>query len=283
MNPSQNDAFGSLSNGQGGGVQAGGISGGVNNDSGGKVYSQMPIGSVSTGGPIVIKNGSEKKSKLWVVVPVVILLFVVVIGVIIAVSKNKNNENDVMDNFNKMANFILYGENKSDDIGEYNKSKNYYFSDEATIYGNNKQYFEEVENYYKDFMRDISDKYSAASDLGDIISFFSAYSKFNVPTVDVLSEGYNKNGTGIFDEYLVKKNQIFDYSNKISSEYMVLFDSFLNESLFLFESGSDNLAPLSFAYRRIALFLLSKSSMAESLCFELKNLLNNVEDNNGSV
>lgn len=59
MDPSQNDSFGSFSNGQGG-------------------YVGQP--GVYSAGPVVLDNGGRKKSKKWAVVLIVFLVFVAVAG-----------------------------------------------------------------------------------------------------------------------------------------------------------------------------------------------------------
>lgn len=114
MDPSQNDSFGSFSNGQGGSMQAGGYVGGSNNTgmNGQQIISPMPV---STGGPVTLNNGdSGRKSRKWVVVLIVVLFLAVVAAGVFAVWKSMPNNKDANDdNANISLAEIYY--NGSDD------------------------------------------------------------------------------------------------------------------------------------------------------------------------
>ena len=140
MDPTQDDAFGSLSNGQGGGVQASGVSGGVNPGGtssgiansgatipdmapvsrpvsgysgragyipGRQVYSRAPIGG-PTGTPVVLNNG--KKSRKWMWVLIMVLILGIMVGGMSAILFLGNNSNK--------EKLISVLESSSDDIRE---------------------------------------------------------------------------------------------------------------------------------------------------------------------
>lgn len=96
MDPTQNDAFGSFSSGQGGGAgQTGGYVGAPNNveTNGQQIISPMPT---SIGGPIVLNNDGEgKKSRKWVIIAVALLVLgMVVAGVLVALNLRKYSNNE---------------------------------------------------------------------------------------------------------------------------------------------------------------------------------------------
>lgn len=102
MNPSQNDSFGSFSNGQGG---FGGYS------TGGQIFSPAP-GAVSSGGDIVVGG---RKSRKWLVVLIVVLLFAAVAGGVFAVWKSgiiSGGGNTT----NRFVNYLLYDIDSSGEV-----------------------------------------------------------------------------------------------------------------------------------------------------------------------
>lgn len=143
MDPTQNDSFDSFSNGQGGGVQAGGVSG------------------VTTGGPIVLNNGGGKSNK-WVWVIVIVLAIVAVGGGVFAVWKsgvfggggNSIDQKAVKDAFGKYRNLLING---TEDVGEKeqeNEVKIWAF-DNLVLGGvytiKEGEYLKSIKKYYDEF------------------------------------------------------------------------------------------------------------------------------------
>ena len=107
MNPSQNDSFGSFSNGQGGGAQAGGYSGEISSGGGisGGQNSVMPMGSGMASGPVVLNGGGGRRSKKWVVILVALLFLGVAVGVVLSLSRMGGGEKGLV---NKYINLLAY-------------------------------------------------------------------------------------------------------------------------------------------------------------------------------
>ncbi len=126
MNPSQNDSFGSFSNGQGGDLGRPGVG------TDGQGFSAVPMnnGVVTSGpvvsgpvtnssiasGPVVLDSNGGRKSRKWVVILIILLLFVVVAGGVFAVWKSGVLGNDDSSLVYEYVNLLISGKDSKEKV-----------------------------------------------------------------------------------------------------------------------------------------------------------------------
>ena len=108
MDPSQNDSFGSFSNGQGGGGQPG--------------FSSMPMGGLpGAGGTIALGNGGKKSRRwVWGVVAGLVVVVIAILCIVLVMQKPNNgvkiDKEVAASAFEKYKNLLITG---TEDSGEF--------------------------------------------------------------------------------------------------------------------------------------------------------------------
>lgn len=210
MDPSNNDSFGSVgvSGGTGGASGGGVIASG--SDSGAAMPTGVPAG-ISSGGPVVIGDGmQEKKGKKWIWAVILGTVFVVIlVGGYFLISSltskqggNSNNKGDSKAEFNKYANYVLYGKDSEASINYGSADSVAYFS---TISGDAlAKYVENANAKYWSFDKAYYDN-SGKENLEYLKAYFQDFASISPLKENDIIEKYVSGGKTLVEKMIAEK------------------------------------------------------------------------------
>ena len=226
MDSSNSDSFGSfgVSGGAGGASGSGVIASG--SDSGAAMPTGVPVG-ISSGGPVAIGGGmQEKKGKKWIAAVVLFVVFAVaLVGGYFLVSyllPRQDNGDVVVDKgnskieFNRYANYILYGKDSDADINYDDANLVAYFSKisgEALV-----EYVENANAKFWSFDKVYYDN-SGKEDLGYLKAYFQDFASINPLSEKDIIEKYALGGRTLVERTIAER-YVLDGADANLAEYL---------------------------------------------------------------
>lgn len=202
----------------------GGMAGGGFSQFGGGMSSapQNFVPTISSG-PGDINIGGEKKSRKWLVIVVIVLLLAAVVGGVFALWKSGafgggsgssgsgggGQVSNTQTAFNKYANYLLEGQESTNEITYFNVTDTYYIDENY----NNTEYLDRLLSLRNDFVASASANDGLAfSSIDDEVELLKTYSAGSAIDLNTLSERYASGGadaakTYIKDAYLVSEDE----------------------------------------------------------------------------
>ena len=207
MNPTQNDGFGNF------GAPAGGFSGG---------NPQVNGGSIMTGG-LAQKSGHKK----WWVFLVVILVLAMIGGGVFALWKSgvfgggtiAGNEKTIDEAFNEFANYLLYGEESTNEVEDFDVLDTYYIDEnDGDI-----EYLDQLLVLFENFRRiaNSGDEFKISA-IDEEIEFLKEYRSDYVINIDDLFNFYVKDGTEGAKNYIDNIGTLIGDTNYYLNTYFAL-------------------------------------------------------------
>lgn len=196
-------------------------------------YSGAPMNTGGAGGTGGAGTGDiilapEKKSKKWWIVGGVVGAVGVIIVVWLVLSNGLFNGGKISlrKTFNEFANYVLYGEEKDDEIDvELDTSYDYYFNNNM----DNTEMYDTVDELFSDFFNLASRSLNANTEgdlikqIGDereLLSFMRVIYPVRRPVIKDVIEKYSSNGREATVSFF---NDYYDYSTLLDNDYADTF------------------------------------------------------------
>ena len=225
--------------------QAGANSGQANAIFGqGNTGSAAPIGSATS--DVVIGGGAQQKPKKALVIGAIVAVVLIVVGLIVGIMFGRGggssddgqvNTADQKAAFNSYANYVMFGEDSSEDLTEEKMSEySVYFetlgdNEDAiikyTLEANKK--FGELQSTYS------SDNWYEQLALSNMQDYFQVYPSVQVLTLKEISELYTSNGREAVEALIDSRYSVGNYysdSEDVSGDLLNYFEAASNLGLF---------------------------------------------------